>query len=69
MNLYVNNAKLVSFCFMRSFDDTNLARLQAAISRDQNESHLFNFDPKSIDWDFYFYNIHIPGVLKYGQKK
>jgi len=55
--------------FYARFDDTNLARLQAAISRDQNESHLFNFDPKSIDWDFYFYNIHIPGVLKYGQKK
>jgi fatty acyl-CoA reductase len=26
---------------------------------------MFNFDPKSIEWDDYFYRIHIPGVLKY----
>ncbi|GJM87885.1 hypothetical protein PR202_ga03884 [Eleusine coracana subsp. coracana] len=48
------------------FDDTNLARLQAATS---SEAQDFNCDPKSIDWEYYFHNIHIPGVLKYGQKK
>ncbi|KAL6847748.1 hypothetical protein ACP4OV_021876 [Aristida adscensionis] len=55
--------------FNARFNDTNLARLQSATSEDQNEAHVFNFDPKSIDWDYYFYNIHIPGVLKYAQKK
>jgi fatty acyl-CoA reductase len=47
-----------------------LARLQTiATKRDPREAHIFNFDPKSIDWNYYFHNIHIPGVLKYGQKK
>lgn len=54
---------------MFSFDGTNLERLQTATKRDQNEPHIFNFDAKSIDWDYYFHNIHIPGVLKYGQKR
>ncbi|CAN6357907.1 unnamed protein product [Urochloa humidicola] len=55
--------------FNARFDDTNLARLQIAMKRDQTEAHIFNFDPKSIDWDYYFHNIHVPGVLKYDQKK
>ncbi|KAF8647961.1 hypothetical protein HU200_065161 [Digitaria exilis] len=25
----------------------------------------FNFDPKTVDWDDYFYDVHIPGVMKY----
>ena len=25
----------------------------------------FGFDPKCIDWDDYFYRVHIPGVVKY----
>jgi hypothetical protein len=29
------------------------------------KDHMFNFDPKTIDWDDYFTRIHIPGVLKY----
>lgn len=27
--------------------------------------YCFDFDPKSIDWDEYFYKVHIPGVVKY----
>ncbi|TVU51232.1 hypothetical protein EJB05_02642, partial [Eragrostis curvula] len=53
----------------KRFNDTNLARLQAATSKDKHEAHVFDCDPKSIDWEHYFYNIHIPGVLKYAQKK
>jgi hypothetical protein len=26
---------------------------------------LFYFDPKVINWDDYFLNIHLPGVVKY----
>jgi fatty acyl-CoA reductase len=26
---------------------------------------MFYFDPKAIDWEDYFTNIHIPGVVKY----
>jgi fatty acyl-CoA reductase len=34
--------------------------------QDRNEDYdCFGFDPKSIDWDDYFYRIHIPGVVKY----
>lgn len=29
------------------------------------EDDMFNFDPKTVDWNDYFYKIHIPGVLKY----
>jgi fatty acyl-CoA reductase len=25
----------------------------------------FGFDPKCIDWEDYFYRVHIPGVVKY----
>lgn len=32
---------------------------------DKSRESEFSFDPKSIDWDDYFYRIHIPGVLKY----
>lgn len=29
------------------------------------ETDMFYFDPKSIDWEDYFTNTHIPGVVKY----
>ncbi|KAM0897330.1 hypothetical protein ACQ4PT_022635 [Festuca glaucescens] len=52
--------------FKGCFDDMNLERLRMA-NKDQNnnEAYYFDFDPKSINWDDYFYRIHIPGVLKY----
>jgi fatty acyl-CoA reductase len=43
----------------------NLERLRMAMNKDNNAAHYFDFDPKSINWDDYFYSIHIPGVLKY----
>ncbi|CAO2177358.1 unnamed protein product [Urochloa humidicola] len=54
------------FAFFKGcFDDTNLERLRSTMVMKSPEDEMFNFDPKSIDWDDYFYRIHIPGVLKY----
>lgn len=40
-----------------------------AMKKEQDDNsaqeYYFDFDPKSIDWDSYFYGVHIPGVLKY----
>ncbi|KAM3192508.1 hypothetical protein ACQJBY_069629 [Aegilops geniculata] len=55
--------------FKGCFDDMNTERLRMAMKKEQNdnaaEEYYFDFDPKSIDWDSYFYGVHIPGVLKY----
>ncbi|CAN6270552.1 unnamed protein product [Urochloa humidicola] len=51
--------------FNGCFDDINLERLRQAMAMKTLEDHMFNFDPKTIDWDDYFTRIHIPGVLKY----
>ncbi|KAF0898390.1 hypothetical protein E2562_007232 [Oryza meyeriana var. granulata] len=56
------------FAFFKGcFDDINLERLRQRMGRSKNpeDDDMFNFDPKTIDWDDYFYRIHIPGVLKY----
>ncbi|KAL1329012.1 hypothetical protein AAHE18_12G009800 [Arachis hypogaea] len=48
------------------FDNMNTVKLLAAARQgmDPEEMGLFNFDPKVIDWDDYFINIHFPGVVK-----
>ncbi|EES15187.1 fatty acyl-CoA reductase 1 [Sorghum bicolor] len=51
--------------FNGCFDDMNLERLRLTMAMKTSEDHMFNFDPKTIDWDDYFTRIHIPGVLKY----
>lgn len=49
--------------FRGIFDDANMEALRTAMpAADRVE---FNFDPKTVDWDEYFYKIHIPGVMKY----
>ncbi|KXG25392.1 hypothetical protein SORBI_3007G169900 [Sorghum bicolor] len=54
------------FAFFKGcFDDTNMERLRSTMVMNTPEDDMFNFDPKTIDWDDYFYRIHIPGVLKY----
>ncbi|KAJ1269631.1 hypothetical protein BS78_07G226400 [Paspalum vaginatum] len=54
------------FAFFKGcFDDSNLERLRSTMVMKTPEDDMFNFDPKSIDWDDYFYRIHIPGVIKY----
>ncbi|KFK33883.1 hypothetical protein AALP_AA5G072700, partial [Arabis alpina] len=44
--------------FKGIFDDMN-----TDINKDMHG--LFEFDPKSIDWDDYIMNIHIPGIITY----
>lgn len=40
--------------------------LRMAVAKNNSEdAKIFDFDPKHIDWEDYFSNIHIPGVLKY----
>jgi fatty acyl-CoA reductase len=45
-----------------------MERLRAAMAnsvQDKRREYDIGFDPKSIDWDDYFYRVHIPGVVKY----
>ena len=43
----------------------NMERLRLTMVMKTPEDHMFNFDPKTINWDDYFTRIHTPGVLKY----
>lgn len=47
------------------FDDMNIEKLRRAATESGAEMELFYFDPKSIDWDDYFMNTHLPGIVKY----
>ncbi|PAN10981.1 hypothetical protein PAHAL_2G131000 [Panicum hallii] len=49
--------------FRGVFDDANVEKLRLAMA--PADRAAFNFDPKTVDWDDYFYRIHIPGVMKY----
>ncbi|KAG8655121.1 hypothetical protein MANES_04G005400v8 [Manihot esculenta] len=51
--------------FQGVFDDMNTEKLRMAARENNIETDMFYFDPKSIEWDDYFINIHIPGVVKY----
>ncbi|XP_072969355.1 fatty acyl-CoA reductase 3-like [Typha angustifolia] len=52
--------------FKGCFEDINSRRLWMAMMKDNTEEiPLLDFDLKSIDWEDYFNNIHIPGVLKH----
>ncbi|KAI3973617.1 hypothetical protein MKW92_053359 [Papaver armeniacum] len=51
--------------FEGTFDDLNTERLRMAVRANGTEASTFYFDPKCIDWDDYFANIHIPGLVKY----
>ncbi|KAG2577539.1 hypothetical protein PVAP13_6NG104300 [Panicum virgatum] len=41
------------------------ALMKANKQQGKSRGYDFGFDPKSIDWDKYFYSVHIPGVIKY----
>ncbi|RDX92870.1 hypothetical protein CR513_24942, partial [Mucuna pruriens] len=47
------------------FDNMNTEKLQIATRQGGVEMHLFYFDPKMIDWEDYFMDVHIPGIVKY----
>lgn len=51
--------------FKGVFDDINTEKLRIVARESCAEADTFYFDPKSVDWDDYFMNIHIPGVVKY----
>ncbi|GMJ12211.1 fatty acid reductase 5 [Hibiscus trionum] len=52
--------------FAGIFDDTNLDTLQRFAEERGVDVAEFNFDSKSIDWEDYFMNTHISGLLKHG---
>ncbi|XP_022944111.1 fatty acyl-CoA reductase 3-like [Cucurbita moschata] len=58
-----------SFLFFKArFDDTNLEKLRIA-ARDNNiNPNTSLLDPKDINWEDYFLNIHIPGLVKHVMK-
>ncbi|KAL6967042.1 alcohol-forming fatty acyl-CoA reductase, partial [Sarracenia purpurea var. burkii] len=47
------------------FDDLKTEKLRMAAREGAIETDVFYFDPKFINWEDYFMNIHIPGLVKY----
>ncbi|KAI3985061.1 hypothetical protein MKX01_038668 [Papaver californicum] len=54
--------------FQGIFDDLNTEKLRIAVRGNSAEADMFYFDPKCINWEEYFMNIHIPGLVKYALK-
>ncbi|XP_019241703.1 PREDICTED: fatty acyl-CoA reductase 3-like [Nicotiana attenuata] len=50
--------------FKGVFNDTN-AEMLLMVTRESNADDTFNFDPTIIQWEKYFKEIHIPGLVKY----
>ncbi|KAK6119851.1 hypothetical protein DH2020_046398 [Rehmannia glutinosa] len=51
--------------FKGYYDDMNSEKLRRAAIESGIETEMFNFDPKTINWEDYFMNTHIPGIVKY----
>lgn len=51
--------------FAFRYDDTNTEKLRMVAREGGIETDVFYFDPKIIDWEDYFMNIHFPGLIKY----
>eukprot|EP01018_Ginkgo_biloba_P004728 Gb_38743 [translate_table: standard] len=52
------------FVFFKGlFDNSNTERLWNELSKEDQK--CFNFDVKCIDWKYYFFYVHIPGLMKY----
>ncbi|PSR95477.1 Alcohol-forming fatty acyl-CoA reductase [Actinidia chinensis var. chinensis] len=51
--------------FKGIYDDMNIEKLRMAMRENKVEIDVFYFDPKIINWEDYFINTHIPGVVKY----
>ncbi|KAK9070707.1 hypothetical protein SSX86_011109 [Deinandra increscens subsp. villosa] len=53
-----------------TFDDANLNKLHYTIKESfKDEMETFLFDTKSIDWEDYLMNVHIPGLVKHAIRK
>ncbi|XP_022957707.1 fatty acyl-CoA reductase 3-like [Cucurbita moschata] len=50
--------------FNAIFDDTNTERLRNDI-RNKDTNEAFVMDPKDINWEDYFLNVHFPGLVKH----
>ncbi|CAN8244301.1 unnamed protein product [Cochlearia groenlandica] len=56
--------------FKGIFDDLNTERLRIKTNEKMKElGGSFEFDPKTIDWDIYMANTHIPGLVTYVLKQ
>ncbi|XP_047972316.1 fatty acyl-CoA reductase 3-like isoform X2 [Salvia hispanica] len=57
--------------FKGVFDDMNTEKLRRVVKErcGIDEDEMFYFDPKIINWDDYFVNTHIAGVVKYAFKR
>ncbi|XAR60117.1 Alcohol-forming fatty acyl-CoA reductase [Bertholletia excelsa] len=54
------------YLFMKCvYDDMNTEKLRIAAKESGIETDVFYFDPKIINWEDYFMNTHLPGVVKY----
>jgi fatty acyl-CoA reductase len=54
------------YLFFKTFyDDMNSEKLRRAAKESGIESDMFCFDAKSINWEDYFMNTHLPGIVKY----
>ncbi|XP_022943504.1 fatty acyl-CoA reductase 3-like [Cucurbita moschata] len=51
--------------FNAIFDDTNVERLRMDIEKKDREPETFLLDPKEINWEDYFMNVHLPGLVKH----
>ncbi|XP_010271727.1 PREDICTED: alcohol-forming fatty acyl-CoA reductase-like [Nelumbo nucifera] len=51
--------------FKGVFDDLNTEMLRKAALVNYDDASMFQFDPKCINWENYFMNIHFPGLVKY----
>ncbi|KAL8479874.1 hypothetical protein ACS0TY_026199 [Phlomoides rotata] len=51
--------------FKGYYDDMNTERLIRAAKESSAESETFYFDPKVINWEDYFLNTHLPGIVKH----
>ncbi|KAM7528097.1 hypothetical protein LguiB_031507 [Lonicera macranthoides] len=55
-----------SYVFFKGvFNDINTEKLRMVAKENIVGEDVFYFDPKSFDWEDYFMNIHLPGVVKY----
>ncbi|EYU36075.1 hypothetical protein ABFS82_14G233800 [Erythranthe guttata] len=56
--------------FETVYDDANAENLRIAMRSESGaNAEMFDFDPKSIQWEEYFINTHFPGIVKYVLKK
>ncbi|RZC89457.1 hypothetical protein C5167_026999 [Papaver somniferum] len=51
--------------FKGIFDDSNTEKQRMEVRLDEAETNMLYFDPKCINWEDYFMNVHIPGLVKY----